>query len=45
MIKEDVFFCDDIIESEDELIKIILIILYLLSGQVAFSQIVCDIMA
>lgn len=32
--EEDVFFCNDIIETEDELIKIILIILYVLFGHV-----------
>lgn len=32
----DVFFCNDIIETEDELIKIILIILYLLFGKLLF---------
>lgn len=34
--EEDVFFCNYTIETEDELIKIILIILYLMYGQAAF---------
>lgn len=43
--EEDVFFCNDIIETEDELIKIILIILYVLFGHVFlfFLIIICDI--